>query len=91
MVVANPPGVQQPDKVNFLKGFFEESRAQWNPVLAIAVPSPAVFKARVSITAALRARGVRFNRRWLSEFSDNNRQRLPDANGGVAMYIQDGD
>lgn len=91
MVVANPPGVQNPDKVEFLKAFFEESRAQWNPVLAIAVPSPSVFKARVSIVAAIRARGVRFNKRWLSEFSDNNRQRLPDVNGGVAMYIQMGD
>lgn len=38
---------------------------QWNPVLIVAVPSPAKFSAKVSVIATLRCRGVRFQKRWL--------------------------
>lgn len=51
----------------------------------MAVPDPAVFKARVSITAAIRARGVRFNRAYLAAFGEIDRKKLPDSIGGVYL------
>lgn len=90
MSVANPPGVANPDKIKNLIDYLQGSRAQWNPVLAIAVPDPAVFKARVTFVAAVRARGVRFNRNWLAKFSENDRKKLPVAVGGMKIALQTG-
>lgn len=59
-------------------------------MLAIAVPDPAVFKARVTFVAAVRARGVRFNRNWLAKFSENDRKKLPVAVGGMKIALQTG-
>lgn len=38
---------------------------QWSPVFLIAVPKNAGFKAKLTVIATLRCRGVRFQRRWL--------------------------
>lgn len=90
MLVAHPPGVKDPDSYSNVLSYLESCRAQWNPVLCIAVPDPAVFKARISITAAIRARGVRFNRRWLAIFGEIDRKKLPFAPGGLVIFRQDG-